>query len=319
MRVAAVRRRRRSRCATGGGSWRAANVVIATGWCDRPRDPGDGASASRPRSRQVTPSSYRNPASVPDGGVLVVGASATGVQLADELRTRRPRRRARRRRPQPPAPPLPRDGHLLVARPHRHPRQDDRRDARSGPRPATNRRSSSSAGPTAASVDLATLQDAGRAAHRARSPASTATTSTSPTTSLATTAAADQRMRRVLADIDAHIDDSGLTAEVLAPEPIAPVRPAAALRRLDLRDRRHHDRRVGHRVPPQLPVAPRARPRRAGEIRHRRGVTPLPGLYVLGQRFQHRRNSELHRRRRPRRHLRRRPPHPPRRVRHPPC
>jgi putative flavoprotein involved in K+ transport len=29
----------------------------------------------------------------------------------------------------------------------------------------------------------------------------------------------------------------------------------------------------------------------AGEIRHRRGVTPVPGLYVLGQRFQHRRNS----------------------------
>jgi putative flavoprotein involved in K+ transport len=35
---------------------------------------------------QVTPFDYRNPARLPDGRVLVVGASATGVQLADELR-----------------------------------------------------------------------------------------------------------------------------------------------------------------------------------------------------------------------------------------
>jgi putative flavoprotein involved in K+ transport len=28
-----------------------------------------------------------------------------------------------------------------------------------------------------------------------------------------------------------------------------------------------------------------------GEIRHHRGRTPVPGLYVVGQRFQHRRNS----------------------------
>ena len=35
---------------------------------------------------QIVPSEYRNPGSLPDGGVLVVGASATGVQLADELR-----------------------------------------------------------------------------------------------------------------------------------------------------------------------------------------------------------------------------------------
>ncbi len=30
-----------------------------------------------------------------------------------------------------------------------------------------------------------------------------------------------------------------------------------------------------------------------GEIRQRRGVTPVPGLYVLGQRFQHCRNSNF--------------------------
>ena len=34
---------------------------------------------------QVTPFGYRDPAQLPDGGVLVVGASATGVQLAAEI------------------------------------------------------------------------------------------------------------------------------------------------------------------------------------------------------------------------------------------
>jgi putative flavoprotein involved in K+ transport len=34
---------------------------------------------------QLTPFAYRDPAKLPDGGVLVVGASATGVQLAAEL------------------------------------------------------------------------------------------------------------------------------------------------------------------------------------------------------------------------------------------
>ena len=32
---------------------------------------------------------------------------------------------------------------------------------------------------------------------------------------------------------------------------------------------------------------------RHGEITHRRGVTPVRGLYVLGQRFQHRRDSNF--------------------------
>ena len=42
--------------------------------------------------------------------------------------------------------------------------------------------------------------------------------------------------------------------------------------------------------------------------RQRRGVTPAPGLYVVGQRFQHRRDSGVHRRRPARRPRRRRPP-----------
>jgi putative flavoprotein involved in K+ transport len=39
-----------------------------------------------PSVEQLTPFGYRHPAQLPDGGVLVVGASATGLQLAAELR-----------------------------------------------------------------------------------------------------------------------------------------------------------------------------------------------------------------------------------------
>ena len=59
-------------------------VVIASGACN---------AASVPALRQQVPSilptftahEYRNPNQLPEGDVLVVGASATGVQLADEI------------------------------------------------------------------------------------------------------------------------------------------------------------------------------------------------------------------------------------------
>jgi len=59
-------------------------VVIASGACNRPVVPAlrDAMPAS---VTHVTPFDYRNPGTLPDGGVLVVGASATGVQLAAEI------------------------------------------------------------------------------------------------------------------------------------------------------------------------------------------------------------------------------------------
>src|SRR6516165_830663 len=70
---------------TSDGEIRARTVVIATGACNRPVVPSL-AEAVPPEIVQVTPFEYRNPAQLPDGGVLVVGASATGVQLAAEIR-----------------------------------------------------------------------------------------------------------------------------------------------------------------------------------------------------------------------------------------
>ena len=59
-------------------------VVVASGACNRPAVPSFAAAV--PGSiEQLTPFDYRDPAKLPEGGVLVVGASATGVQLAAEL------------------------------------------------------------------------------------------------------------------------------------------------------------------------------------------------------------------------------------------
>jgi putative flavoprotein involved in K+ transport len=67
-----------------GGELACRAVVIASGACNRPSVPG--FSGEVPASvEQLTPFDYRDPDKLPDGGVLVVGASATGVQLAAEL------------------------------------------------------------------------------------------------------------------------------------------------------------------------------------------------------------------------------------------
>ena len=69
---------------TTRGELRCRAVVIASGACNQPSVPqfSDAVPAS---VEQLTPFDYRDPAKLPDGGVLVVGASATGVQLAAEL------------------------------------------------------------------------------------------------------------------------------------------------------------------------------------------------------------------------------------------
>ena len=59
--------------------------MLATGACARPAIPAT-ADAIPPSVTALTPLAYRDPGQLPDGGVLVVGASATGVQLAAEIR-----------------------------------------------------------------------------------------------------------------------------------------------------------------------------------------------------------------------------------------
>jgi putative flavoprotein involved in K+ transport len=83
--VQSVRRLPRGYCVESNrGVWHAECVVIATGHCDVPFVP-DMARSLPASIHQVTPTAYRNPNTLPDGGVLVVGASASGVQLAEEI------------------------------------------------------------------------------------------------------------------------------------------------------------------------------------------------------------------------------------------
>ena len=69
---------------TDTGDLRCRVVVLASGACNVPSVPA--LQQAVPASIQcVTTFDYRNPNALPEGGVLVVGASATGVQLADEI------------------------------------------------------------------------------------------------------------------------------------------------------------------------------------------------------------------------------------------
>ncbi len=75
---------------TDRGTWNCATVVLASGACNIANVPAI-APAVPTVVQMLTPMTYRSPEELDDRGVLVVGASATGVQLADEIhRTGRP-------------------------------------------------------------------------------------------------------------------------------------------------------------------------------------------------------------------------------------
>jgi putative flavoprotein involved in K+ transport len=275
---------------TEDGTWRADRVVIATGWCDVPRVP-DMADGLPVDVDQLTPSTYRNPGQLADGGVLVVGASASGVQIADELA---------------------RDGRDVVVAVGRHNRMPRRYrgldiwwwmdqigtfsrtiDQVSDPGRARREGSVQVVGrPDHRDVDLATLQASGVRLTGRLVDVDGAQVRFAGDLHI-TTAAADQRMRRIFAEIDRHITVTGLETEVLPAQPYATVSDTAGLDELDLRDRNITSVvwATGFTRPYpwlQVPVLDHS-----GEIRQRRGVTPVPGLYVLGQRFQHRRDSNF--------------------------
>ena len=69
---------------TDQGEWRARSVVLANGAATHPVVPAV-ASAVPAQVASITPDRYRRPDQLRPGGVLVVGAAATGVQLAEEI------------------------------------------------------------------------------------------------------------------------------------------------------------------------------------------------------------------------------------------
>lgn len=272
------------------GLWRSPSVVLATGYCDRPAIP----AASRGLAadiRQMAASDYRRPDDLPDGGVLVVGASSTGVQLADEIQ---------------------RSGRqvtLAVGRHTRLPRRYRGRDilwwldrlgvlaerADAVDDLERSRRQPSLqliGGPDQATLDLAVLHARGvRLVGRVREADGSLVRLADDLA--ATTAAADVKMAGILGRIDRFAIASGMTA---APsEPFNPTWTLAgdAPGDLDLT----HERittviwATGYRrLYPWLHV-PVLDAR--GEIVHDGGATADPGLYVLGLNFQRRRNSSF--------------------------
>jgi len=71
------------RAETSAGTIEADYVVAATGPFQVPQIPP--IAPEDPGLTQIHSSAYRNPGQLPDGGVLVVGAGSSGVQIAEEL------------------------------------------------------------------------------------------------------------------------------------------------------------------------------------------------------------------------------------------
>ncbi len=251
-----------------------------------------------PRGRRASPADVPPgraerlppPGDLPAGGVLVVGASATGVQLADELhRSGRPVT-------------------LAVGSHQRLPRRyrgmdtfwwldligafdrtiddvDDVAAARHEPSLQLVGR------PDHGTLDLPALESAGvRLVGRVQAIDGQRVGLGADLAHVV--AAADQRMARLLDRIDDAIDRLVLGSELLDPEPPTRVATTHSPASIDLAAEGITSVvwATGHRRTYDwldLPIL------EAGEIRQRRGVTPFPGAYVLGQRFQHFRNSNF--------------------------
>jgi putative flavoprotein involved in K+ transport len=69
---------------TDDGSFEAAQVVLATGALQAPRIPKCAADTPRHVMQFVAPA-YRNPRQLPPGAVLIVGSGESGCQIAEEL------------------------------------------------------------------------------------------------------------------------------------------------------------------------------------------------------------------------------------------
>lgn len=73
------------RVLTDQGEWSAPTIVLASGGSSLPHVPAVADALPR-TTYSMTPRDYRGPSgSLPEGGVLIVGGSATGVQLAAEV------------------------------------------------------------------------------------------------------------------------------------------------------------------------------------------------------------------------------------------
>jgi putative flavoprotein involved in K+ transport len=272
---------------TPGGVWLSRNVVVATGYHSRAKVP-DFAAGLGGGLAQVTAQSYRSPRSLPAGGVLVVGASSSGVQIAHELaadgrpvllsvggHTRLPRRYRGR------------DILWWMDRMGRLDRSiDEAPDAETARAEPSLQLVATS---QSRGVDLGVLQDGGvRVTGRLLSLHGEVARFADDLAGTVDTA--QRRLGRLLSDIDRYA--AGVPGSALArPDPPPPVAVPEPPSEVDLRDVGISAVVWATGYQPQYPWLAVPVLDRTGQIRHRRGVTDVPGLYAIGLRFQHRRNS----------------------------
>jgi len=273
---------------TSQGDVRSSAVVIATGACSTPRIPR--LAAELPGSiRQLAPTEYRNPGQLDSGRVLVVGASASGAQIADELQRSG------------------RDVTLAVGDHVRLPRGyrgmdihwwmetigllDDRYDEVEDLERARRVPSLQLVGSTDRhNLDLNRLDAAG-VQLVGRFVGASGTTAQFSGSFANQCSSADLKLGRLLDSIDEFATTNGLDSEITAPDRPRPTAVPAARTTLDLRDVRTIVWATGFR--PHYPWLEPHLLDAKGAIRHDGGVMASPGMYVLGLPFLRRRKSSF--------------------------
>ena len=277
---------------TDNGGWHARQVVIATGPHGTPVVP---AGLDRLADVEVvTANRYRNPDRLAAGGVLVVGASASALQIADELvRAGREVTLAAGRHTRMPRRYRGMDSFWWLHTTGRQARTIDQM-----PDPDAARREPSlqlvgrnDPGRHGADLDLGTLRVRG-----VRLTGRVLGVDGGTVLRLAddlgeNVAVAEQQLHGFLDTVDHHIACNRLSGEVWAPDRPRPVEVPATPTSLDLRAEGIGTVLVAAGYRPHHPWLRLPVTGPDGHIRQHRGVTAASGVYVVGQRFQHRRDS----------------------------
>jgi putative flavoprotein involved in K+ transport len=282
------------RVVTDRGTWQTRHVVIATGPWGRPHVPETMRSLPD-HLRVTTANQYRNPAALPPGGVLVVGASSSGTQIADELtrsgrevvlavggHTRMPRRYRGI------------DIFWWLERTGRLSRTiDELADVALARRePSLQLIGRNEPERSGEDLDLANLQTRG-VRLTGRLEGIERSTASFRDDLVESNAIAERRMHRFLDSVDRHIQETGLTREVLSPARPPSVAPVPAPATLNLKTQGINTVLFATGYRPDNPWLSLPITAPDGSIRQHRGVTAAPGVYVVGQRFQHRRDSSF--------------------------
>jgi len=279
------------RVATSGGDWQCRTVVLASGACNIAQVPAL-ADAVPPAINTLTPAQYRHPGQLEQGGVLVVGASASGIQIAEEVHhSGRPVTLAVGEHIRAPRVYRGRDIQWWMDASGVHAERYDVIDDIVRARNVPSLQLVGSA--ERRTIDLNTLSDAGvKLVGRLAGISDGKAQFSGSLRNLC--AMSDLKMNRLLDGFDEWASANGIDAEVDSPERLAPTRVEASPplgMRLDDGAIRTIIWATGYRPDYswlEVPVLDRK-----GRVRHDGGVVDAPGMYLMGMQFLRRRKSAL--------------------------